>query len=329
LKVLEQMPAGNQPELRFDNRVAVVTGAGKGLGRAYALLLAARGAAVVVNNPVRGSEPLGNSAQQVVDEIRALGGRAVADPHSVSTEEGGEGIIRTALDAFGTVDIVVNNAGIVRDKTFAKLSRQQITDVLDVHVMGAFHVTAPAFRVMREHGYGRVVSTSSATGLFGSFGQANYGAAKMAIVGLTKVLAVEGKKYGIKANVVAPIARTAMTAGVLEEEMDALADPELVAPAVAYLAHERCPSSGDTFSVGAGRVARVFLGECRGFYDPWLTIEHVANNWSQICSEEGYAVPADATDERRLFHDALRHDSSDRTLGFRVGTGLLQADAFT
>ncbi|MFC4945790.1 SDR family NAD(P)-dependent oxidoreductase [Pseudonocardia sp. GCM10023141] len=289
--------------MRFDGRVAIVTGAGSGLGRAHALLLAERGAAVVVNDIAAGDGD--GSAASVVAEIVAVGGAAFADGHSVATPDGGAAIVATALQQFGRVDIVVNNAGIVRDKTFAKLTPDLLEPVLDVHLRGAFHVTGPAFRVMRENGYGRIVSTSSAAGLFGNFGQTGYGAAKMALVGLTRVLALEGERYGIRANVVAPIAATAMSAGILDEEWERRLRPELVSPAVAFLAHEDCPVNGDVFSVAAGRVAKVFIAETRGFYTPDLTLEDVRDQWATICAEDGYAVPHSAEQERDLLSAAF------------------------
>jgi NAD(P)-dependent dehydrogenase (short-subunit alcohol dehydrogenase family) len=285
--------------LDYTDRVAVVTGAGTGLGREYALLLAARGASVVVNNPIRAGVPA-SKATAVVAEIEAAGGRAVADTHSVVTVEGGIAIIDTALAEFGRLDILVNNAGIRRDRAFANMTPADVEDVLDVHLRGTFHTTLPAYRQMKIQGYGRLVSTSSAAGLFGNFGQANYGAAKMAIVGLTKVLAIEGAKYGIKANVVAPMATTAMSSGLLDVEWEQRLRPSLVAPAVAFLAHEKCPSSGEVFTVAGGRVARVFIAETRGYFDADLTIEDVEANWARICAEGGYEVPASARADRLL-----------------------------
>ena len=201
-------------ELGFDGKVAIITGAGGGLGKQHALLLASRGALVVVNDlggAVDGTGADVGAAQLVVDEINAAGGEAVADANSVATPEGGAAIVQTAIDAFGRVDIVVNNAGILRDKSFDNMNPELLDPVIDVHLRGAFHVTQPAWKHMREQNYGRIVSTSSSSGLFGNFGQANYGAAKMGLVGFTRVLAVEGAKYGIKANAIAPLALTRMT----------------------------------------------------------------------------------------------------------------------
>ena len=186
--------------LGFDGKVAIITGAGGGLGRQHALLMASRGALVVVNDlggAVDGTGSDKGAADKVVDEIKALGGEAVADTNSVATAEGGEAIVQSALDAFGTVDIVINNAGILRDKAFHNMDESLVDPVFEVHLKGAFNVTGPAFRVMREKGYGRIISTSSAAGIFGNFGQANYGAAKMGLVGFTRVLAVEGARFNI------------------------------------------------------------------------------------------------------------------------------------
>jgi len=218
--------------IRFDNRVAVVTGAGGGLGRTYALEFAKRGAKVVVNDLGGKTDGTGKStsmADKVVDEIKAAGGQAVANYDSVSTFEGGEAIIKAAVDNFGTVDVVINNAGILRDKTFAKLEPDDLDAVLAVHLRGAFCVSQPAFKVMKEKGYGRFVFTSSGAGIFGNFGQTNYGAAKMGLVGLMHVLAVEGAKYNIKCNAIAPTARTRMTEDLLGPMAEFLS-PETVTP---------------------------------------------------------------------------------------------------
>ncbi|MGD9797193.1 MAG: SDR family NAD(P)-dependent oxidoreductase [Acidimicrobiia bacterium] len=282
-------------ELGFDGRVAIVTGAGGGLGRAHALLLASRGAMVVVNDlggSVGGSGTDKGPAQGVVDEIEAAGGVAVADTSSVATAEGGEAIVQTALDAFGRIDIVVNNAGILRDKSFHNLTPELLDPVLDVHLRGAFNVTIPAWGHMRAQGYGRVVNTTSASGLLGNFGQANYAAAKMGLWGLTKVLSIEGASHGILVNAIAPIALTRMT----EEMFSSLAPfllPERVAAVVGYLAHESCGLSGEALSCAGGRVARFFVGLTSGHYDPELTPEAVADNLAAIMSEADYWVPND------------------------------------
>ncbi|WP_375501570.1 SDR family NAD(P)-dependent oxidoreductase [uncultured Jatrophihabitans sp.] len=289
-------------ELRFDDQVAVVTGAGGGLGREYALLLARRGAAVVVNDISAGAD---DAAANVVEEIRAFGGRAAVDTHSVATPEGGAAIIDTAVDAYGRVDIVINNAGIVRDKSFHNLTPDLLDVVLDVHLRGAFYVTQPAWRLMREQRYGRVVFTSSSSGILGNFGQSNYGAAKMALVGLTRVLAAEGERYGLRVNAIAPSALTGMTEANLTDFVGDLA-PHYVAPVVAWLAHRDVSVNGEVFTSGAGRVARFFIGMTTGYTNPGLTIEHVAAHIDEIRDETGYTVPAGPADEFAAISAAAR-----------------------
>jgi NAD(P)-dependent dehydrogenase (short-subunit alcohol dehydrogenase family) len=267
--------------LGYDGKVAIITGAGGGLGRQHALMMAKRGALIVVNDlggSVDGTGANSSAAQVVVDEIKAAGGEAVADHNSVATPEGGAAIVQTAIDTYGRVDIVINNAGILR----------------------AFYVTQPAFVHMREQGYGRIISTSSAAGVFGNFGQTNYGAAKMGLVGFTRVLGVEGARFNIKANAIAPLAMTRMTEDILGALKDKL-DPGLVSPLVAFLAHEDCPVSGQLFSVGGGRVAHVFLGETNGYYSPTLTPEDVQNNWDTITNRDSFAVPSNLGEETALF----------------------------
>jgi NAD(P)-dependent dehydrogenase (short-subunit alcohol dehydrogenase family) len=295
-------------DLGFDGKVAIITGAGGGLGREHALLLASRGALVVVNDlggAVDGTGSDKGAAERVVDEIKAAGGDAVADTNSVATPEGGEAIVQSAIDAFGRVDIVINNAGILRDKAFHNLTPELLEPVLDVHLKGAFNVTRPAWVRMREQGYGRIVSTSSAAGIFGNFGQTNYGAAKMGLVGFTRVLAVEGAKFNIKANAIAPLAMTRMTEAILGAFGDKLA-PGLVSPIVGYLAHESCEATGRVFSVGGGRVAEVFIGETPGYYQADLGLDDVAANFETITSRDGYAVPANLGEETGLFMKAFQ-----------------------
>jgi len=289
-------------DISFLDRVAIVTGAGGGLGRTYALDLAARGAAVVVNDLGGSAAGVGSdasAAQKVVDEITAKGGSAVASHDSVSTPEGGQAIVQTALDNFGKVDIVINNAGILRDKTFAKLEHQDLDAVLDVHLKGAFHVSQPAFRVMKEHGYGRFVFTASNAGVFGNFGQTNYGAAKMGLVGLSNVLSLEGAKANIKSNVICPIARTRMTEELLGP-LASLVEPELVTPMVVYLASEACGHTHEVFSAGGGRYARVFVGLAPGWFagkGVEVSAEDVAAHIDDIRKQDGYIVPGSVTDE--------------------------------
>jgi NAD(P)-dependent dehydrogenase (short-subunit alcohol dehydrogenase family) len=289
-------------DLGFDGKVAIITGAGGGLGRSHALDLARRGALVVVNDlggSVDGTGSGTTAAQAVVDEITAAGGEAVANYDSVATPEGGKAIVRTALDTWGRVDIIVNNAGILRDASFKNMGADKVDPVLDVHLRGAFNVTQPAWDTMREQGYGRIVNTSSGAGVFGNFGQTNYGAAKMGLVGLTRVLAVEGAKSNIKANAIAPVAKTRMTEDILGPVADKLL-PEMVTPVVAFLAHETCPVSGEVYSVGGGRVARVFVGVTRGISDTALTAETVRDRLDEIREEDGYEVPANLNEELML-----------------------------
>lgn len=288
--------------LGFDGRVAIITGGGGGLGRAHALDLARRGALVVVNDvssAVDGSGAGPSAAARVVAEVRAAGGEAVANEDSVVTPEGGRAIVGAALDAFGRVDVIVNNAGILRDTSFKNLTPELLDTVLDVHLRGAFHVTQPAWQLMRDQGYGRIVNTSSGAGLFGNFGQTNYGAAKMGLVGFTRVLAVEGARDNIKVNAIAPVARTRMTEVVLGPVAGGFG-PELVTPVVAFLAHEDCRVTGEVFSVGGGRVARVFIGVTEGYFDPALSAEAVRDHLEEIRDEAGYSVPANLTEEMML-----------------------------
>jgi len=294
-------------DIGYDGKVAIITGAGGGLGRQHALLLAERGALVVINDlggAVDGTGSDKGAAERVVDEIKALGGDAVADTNSVATVDGGAAIVQTAVDAFGRVDIVINNAGILRDKAFHNLTPELLDPVIDVHLKGAFNVTRPAFALMREQGYGRIVSTSSAAGIFGNFGQTNYGAAKMGLVGLTRVLGVEGAKFNIKANAIAPLAMTRMTEDILAAFEDKLS-PSYISPLVAYLVSADCEPTGRVFSVGGGRVAEVFLAETQGFVDDKLDPESVRDNWTQITDRDDYFVPRHIGDETKQFMAAL------------------------
>jgi NAD(P)-dependent dehydrogenase (short-subunit alcohol dehydrogenase family) len=264
-------------QVNFDRRVAIVTGAGGGLGRAYALELARRGASVVVND--LGTHPDGSGASTsaadvVVREIIEAGGEAVADYASVSTREGGAAITDTALKTYGTVDIVINNAGSLRDKSFANLSFDDLDAILDVHLRAAFYVTQPAYRVMKDKGYGRLLFTTSSAGLFGNFGQSNYAAAKMGVVGLSNVLAVEGARYGITSNVVAPSARSRLTLEMLGALAESL-DPAYVAPLALYLVsesnevtHEVSASVGDG-SRGCSSASRRAGPPTRARCRPW------------------------------------------------------------
>ncbi len=295
--------------VRFDGRVAIITGAGGGLGRCHALELARRGAHVLVNDlggAVDGSGSSMTAADRVVDEITALGGSAAANHDTVATPEGGEAIVQAAIDAFGRVDVLVNNAGILRDKAFHKMDDVMIAAVIDVHLKGALFVSQPAYRRMREQGYGRIVNTSSASGLFGNFGQANYGAAKAGLAGLTRVLALEGASHGIKVNAIAPIAATRMTEDILGS-LAAKVSPETVSPLVAYLAGEDCAVNGHVYSVAGGRVARIFVAETHGVVLSENTAEEISSKLSLIdeMDVDRYHLPSSLEDETTIIAKAL------------------------
>ncbi|MGW4368495.1 SDR family NAD(P)-dependent oxidoreductase [Nocardia takedensis] len=271
-------------ELRYDGRVAVVTGAGRGLGREYALLLAARGARVVVNDlgsTVRGDTVEGSPAAEVVAEIEAAGGTAVANTDSVATAEGGRAIVACALERFGRLDIVIHNAGNVRYGSLRELTHEDFEAVLDVHLRGAFHVVRPAFPVLADAGYGRVVLTSSIGGLYGNKGVANYAVAKAGMIGLSNVIALEGAESGVRSNVIVPAAVTRLADG-LDTSAYPPMGPELTAPAVGWLAHESCSVSGEMFVAVAGRVARAYIAETPGVYQPAWTVEQVGERIDEI-----------------------------------------------
>ncbi len=288
--------------LRFDKRVAIVTGAGAGLGRAYALELARRGARVVVNDLGGARDGSGEGASTpadaVVEEIMALGGEAVANYDNVATPQGGENIVKTAVDAFGRVDILINNAGILRDKSFLKMEPDNWKAVMDVHLNGAYHVTRPAMAWMKDSGYGRIVMTTSAAGLYGNFGQTNYSAAKMGLVGLMNTLKQEGKKYNIKVNTVAPIAASRLTEDVMPPDLFERSKPEFVAPMVMYLCSEECRESGAIFNSGMGYFNRaaILTGPTVQLGDPEnpSTPEQIQENWAKINSMDGAKEMADA-----------------------------------
>ncbi|MBW3657336.1 MAG: SDR family oxidoreductase [Actinobacteria bacterium] len=273
-------------EINFDGRVAVVTGAGGGLGKSHALLLASRGAKVVVNDlgGNRAGEGGGSEmADQVVEEITSNGGEAIANYASVADLEGAKSIVDDAVEAFGRVDIVINNAGILRDKSFAKLTPEELDLVLKVHLYGTFYVTMAAWSHFRDQNYGRVVNTTSGSGLYGNFGQANYSAAKLGIAGLTRTLAHEGQKYGINANVIAPVAASRMTEDIMPPQLLEALEPENVSPLVAYLSSETCTETGRIFSVGGGYIARVAIVEGQGAtFDGAFSPDDVADKWDEI-----------------------------------------------
>jgi 3-hydroxyacyl-CoA dehydrogenase/3a,7a,12a-trihydroxy-5b-cholest-24-enoyl-CoA hydratase len=275
-------------EIRFDNRVAIVTGAGGGLGRSHALLLASRGAKVVVNDlggAVDGSGKSSNAADKVVEEIKAAGGQAVANYDGVDTMEGATKIVATAKEAFGKLDIVINNAGILRDVSFVKMTEDDWNKVLQVHLSGSMFVTKAAWGLLRENNFGRVVFTTSAAGLYGNFGQTNYSAAKLGIVGLTKTLSHEGAKYNIKCNVIAPIAKSRMTETIMPPDVLAKLLPEYVSPLVAYLSSEGLEETAQIYAVGGGYFSRVAVMEGEGTYvnpSKGITAEQIAERWKQI-----------------------------------------------
>jgi NAD(P)-dependent dehydrogenase (short-subunit alcohol dehydrogenase family)/putative sterol carrier protein len=292
-------------KIRFDDQVAIVTGAGAGLGRVYALELAKRGARVVVND--LGSAPDGSGkgskkpADQVVAEIKALGGEAVANHDSVATVAGGENIVKTAQDAFGTVDILINNAGIIRDKTFLKMEPENWQAVIDVHLSGAYNVSRPAFSVMKKKGYGRILMTTSASGLYGSFGQTNYSAAKMGLVGLMNTLKLEGERSNIKVNTIAPVATSRLTADILPPDFIDKLEPDLVAPMALYLVSEQCPVSGNIYNAGMGCFNRAAIvtgpgtvvGDGRQIPEP----EQLLAQWENVATLKGAKEYWNATEQ--------------------------------
>jgi NAD(P)-dependent dehydrogenase (short-subunit alcohol dehydrogenase family) len=290
--------------LRFDGRVAIVTGSGRGIGREHALLLASRGARVVVND--LGGGPFGGGgstepAEETAAEIVDRGGEAVANFGDVGSEADVEALVAQAVDAFGRIDIVVNNAGIDRFAPFAEMTRAVFDQMIAVHLGGSFQVTRSAWPHMVAQGYGRVVMTSSRAA-FGIPAQAHYAAAKTGVIGLMRALSLEGREHGINVNAVMPSAWTRMSAATFEET-DAVAlpasrdfPPELVSPAVAWLAHESCEASGEILDVAVGYVGRVFFGVTPGHVDPELSIESVRDHWAEICDESGYSVPANTRD---------------------------------
>jgi NAD(P)-dependent dehydrogenase (short-subunit alcohol dehydrogenase family) len=272
------------PELRFDDRVAVVTGAGRGLGRAYSLLLASKGAKVVVNDPGSGMTGDGVDlcpADEVVRQIRAAGGEAVACTESVATVAGGKAIIQAALDNYGRIDVLIHNAGNVRRGSLKEMTYEDFEAVLDVHLRGAFHVVRPAFPLMCQARYGRVVLTSSIGGLYGNAGVANYAVAKAGVIGLSNVVALEGAAEGVKCNIIVPAAVTRMADGIDISAYPPMG-PELVAPVVGWLAHESCSITGEMLIAIAGRVARAVIAESPGVYRPSWSIEDVGEQMDAI-----------------------------------------------
>ena len=272
------------PEDRFDGRVAVITGAGRGLGRAYALLLASKGARVVVNDPggsLKGDGVDAGPAQQVVNEIKAAGGEAVACTESVATATGGKAIIQSALDHYGRIDILIHNAGNVRPGSLKEMTYEDFDAVVDVHLRGAFHVVRPAFPLMCAARYGRIVLTSSIGGLYGNHNVANYGVSKAGLIGLSNVAAIEGAAEGVKCNLIVPAAVTRMAEGIDVSAYPPMG-PELVAPVVGWLAHESCSITGEMLISISGRVARAFIAESAGVYRPSWSIGQVGEQIDAI-----------------------------------------------
>lgn len=271
-------------DLRFDNRVAVITGGGRGLGRAHALLLASRGAKIVVNDPgasMQGDATEEAPADALVTEIRAAGGEAVASTDSVATPEGAKAIVKTATDAFGRLDILIHSAGNVRRGLLTDISYEDFESVLAVHLKGAFHMVREAFPLMAAQEYGRIVLTGSINGLYGKANNANYALCKAGFMGLSNTAALEGKDVNVRSNVIIPAAVTRMSEGIDTSKFPPM-EPEMVAPAVAYLCHENSTVSGEMLVAMGGRVARAFVAESRGVYHPSWTIEQVAEEIGEI-----------------------------------------------
>lgn len=302
------------PWVSLDGDVMVVTGSGRGIGKAHAIYCASLGARVVVNDSgVALDGGVGVSpAEEVVHEIRALGGIAVASQHSIDDPLQAREITTLAMDTFGRVDSVVHNAGILRDRSFTNLSDEDIDRVLQVHLVGAFNVLRPAVKVMRKQNFGRIVLTASASGLLGTFGQSNYGAAKMGLVGLMNVLAIEGAQKGINVNTIAPSARTRMTEELLGPLAEAL-DPAHISPLVAYLCSRTCELSHEIFAVGGGRYARMFIGVTPGWCigkENVATADDIALNIEEIRRTDRFIIPYSGDEELMFLKAAIESEKS-------------------
>lgn len=271
------------PELRFEDRVVVITGAGQGLGRTYAEALARRGAKLVVNDLGGGPDGSGSDAslaEQVAQALRALGADAVANTDSVVD---GARIVQQAMDTFGRLDVVINNAGVLRDRAFHNMTVEDWDTVIEVHLRGAFTVTRAAWPILRGRGYGRIVMTTSGAGVYGNFGQANYSAAKLALFGLARSLAIEGTARNILVNTIAPVAASRLTAPVMPPSLLRALKPEAVMPLVVYLASEECRDTGQLFEVGGGVVSRLRWQRSRGSrFQPGFAPEELAAVWAAV-----------------------------------------------
>jgi NAD(P)-dependent dehydrogenase (short-subunit alcohol dehydrogenase family) len=295
--------------ISFEGRVAIVTGAGGGLGRAYALELARRGAKVVVNDLGVARDGTGQSdaAAAVVAEIEAAGGTAVANGASVTDLAGIEAMVTDAKARWGGVHILINNAGILRDKSFAKMSIEDFRAVVDVHLIGSANCTKAVWETMRDQAYGRILMTASSTGLYGNFGQANYGAAKLGLAGFAKTLHIEGARHNVRVNTIAPTAATRMTEDIFPPDLLALFNPENVVPAALYLVSEDAPSNM-IVGAGAGVVQAAYVTLTPGYALPEgrRTVEEVAANWEKIASREGEIVPQSGTEQAMLILRTLQ-----------------------
>lgn len=300
--------------LKFDGKVALVTGAGGGLGRVYALSFASRGAKVVVNDlggSTKGEGQSSAAADKVVEEIKAMGGTAVANYDSVVD---GEKIVQTAIDSFGRVDIIINNAGILRDVSFSRMRESDWDTIFQVHVKGAYAVTKAAWPHMMKQKYGRIINTASAAGIYGNFGQVNYSAAKLGLLGMSNALALEGGRKNIHCNTIAPVAGSRMTETVMPPDLLKALRPEFVQPLVTFLCHESCTENGSLFEVGAGWISKLRWQRTNGVAIPAGTVmsaENVGKNWTEIINFENSHTPASINDSLATMMDNLEKGIPD------------------